>query len=68
MAKGTKKETARAAKGTVLLEQPLIHHIGFLIRKLYQKNQIIWNEMCVDEQVTSPQASVLVVLMHEGPC
>jgi hypothetical protein len=49
-------------------DQPLEHQIGFLIRKLYQKNQIIWNELCLDEQITSPQASVLFTLSREGPC
>jgi DNA-binding MarR family transcriptional regulator len=47
---------------------PLAQQIGFLIRKLYQKNQVIWNELCLDDQITSPQASVLFTLSREGPC
>jgi MarR family transcriptional regulator, lower aerobic nicotinate degradation pathway regulator len=42
--------------------------IGFLIRKVYQKNQAIWQSMCPDQQMTSMQSATLTVLDHLGPC
>ncbi len=42
--------------------------IGYLIRKVYQKNQAIWQAMCPDPQITSIQTATLTVLDHLGPC
>ena len=41
--------------------------IGFLIRKIYQKNQVLWQSLCVDGQTTSVQAATLRVLLNLGP-
>ena len=41
--------------------------VGFLIRKFYQKNQAIWQELCTDEQMTSVQSAALSVLLRDGP-
>ena len=64
-----KTKKANHAEGSLdtAADEPLVPDIGFLIRKLYQKNQIIWKELCVDDQITSPQASVLFTLSREGP-
>ena len=43
-------------------------HIGFLIRKIYQKNQGIWQALCPDPQLTSVQFAVLDVVLRKGPC
>jgi len=59
---------AQESPHTVVVDQLLSDQIGFLIRKLYQKNQIIWNELCLDDQITSPQAAVLFTLSRQGPC
>jgi DNA-binding MarR family transcriptional regulator len=42
--------------------------IGFLIRKFYQKNQAIWQALCVDDQMTSVQSATLSVVHRDGPC
>jgi len=42
--------------------------IGFLIRKFYQKNQAIWQALCVDDQMTSVQSAALSVVQRDGPC
>ncbi len=42
--------------------------IGFLIRKFYQKNQAIWQALCVDDQMTSVQSAALSVIQRDGPC
>ena len=42
--------------------------IGFLIRKFYQKNQAIWQDLCIDDQMTSVQSAVLSVVFRDGPC
>jgi DNA-binding MarR family transcriptional regulator len=42
--------------------------IGFLIRKFYQKNQAIWQQLCVDDQMTSVQSAALSVVYRDGPC
>ena len=48
-------------------EADLTRHTGFLIRKFYQKNQAIWQQLCKDAQMTSVQYAVLTVLQHSGP-
>ena len=45
----------------------LTRHIGFLIRKFYQKNQAIWQQLSKDPQMTSVQYAVLTVLQRNGP-
>lgn len=42
--------------------------IGFLLRKINQKNQKLWQEHCPDPALTSVQAGVLTVLLNQGPC
>jgi DNA-binding MarR family transcriptional regulator len=40
--------------------------IGFLTRKMYQKNQALWADQIGDD-ISSAQASILVILLEEGP-
>lgn len=42
--------------------------IGLVLRKIYQKNQAIWQEHCPDPSLTSVQASALTVLHYQGAC
>ena len=42
--------------------------LGFLLRKFWQKNQVIWHEMCPDPQMTSVQSAALSVLARSGSC
>jgi DNA-binding MarR family transcriptional regulator len=42
--------------------------IGLVLRKIYQKNQSIWQQHCPDPLLTSVQASALTVLHYQGPC
>jgi DNA-binding MarR family transcriptional regulator len=42
--------------------------IGSLLRRVYQRNQSIWQALCIDDQVTSVQANALYVLAQMGPC
>jgi DNA-binding MarR family transcriptional regulator len=59
---------AHGSPAMLSADLPLSEQIGFLIRKLYQKNQTIWNEQCLDDQITSPQSAVLFTLSRQGPC
>jgi len=54
------------AETPVSTEERLARQVGFLIRKFYQKNQAVWQEMCVDPQMTSPQHAVLTMLNAKG--
>jgi DNA-binding MarR family transcriptional regulator len=48
------------------LDHSRTRQIGFLTRKMYQKNQALWADLIGDE-ISSVQASVLVILMQKGP-
>ena len=61
----SKRETESAVTGTGQFD--MARHIGFLVRKFYQKNQAIWQELCTDPQMTSVQYAVLESLYRNGP-
>jgi DNA-binding MarR family transcriptional regulator len=52
--------------------QSLLHdgrfRVGFSLRKIHQKNQAIWQELCPDPSLTPVQAGALSVLYYQGPC
>jgi DNA-binding MarR family transcriptional regulator len=60
----TKKQTAAPQPDDV----ENTRQIGFLIRKFYQKNQAIWQQICVDDQMTSVQSAALSVVFRDGSC
>jgi DNA-binding MarR family transcriptional regulator len=45
----------------------LAQNVGFLVRKLYQKNQTLWQTTCPDPQLTSVQFAVLNAIFRMGP-
>jgi MarR family transcriptional regulator, lower aerobic nicotinate degradation pathway regulator len=45
-----------------------MRHIGFLLRKAYQRNMTIFQRSCTDPQLTSVQLATLNVLAASGPC
>jgi DNA-binding MarR family transcriptional regulator len=61
----TKKQRTNAAQDS---SAESARQIGFLIRKFYQKNQAIWQALCVDDQMTSVQSAALSVVQRDGPC
>lgn len=42
--------------------------VGFMLRKCYQRNQAIWQALCIDSQLTSTQSATLGALYDLGAC
>ncbi len=58
--------TAEASSGKVKFD--FTKQTGFLMRKAFQRNQTIYNELCVDPTMTSVQFAVLYAVADLGPC
>jgi DNA-binding MarR family transcriptional regulator len=58
-------ERQRRHNPTTVLD--LAQNVGFLVRKLYQKNQTIWQATCPDPQLTSVQFAALNTIFRMGP-
>lgn len=59
--------TAGDAQNPNMLALDPGQQVGFLLRKSYQRNMAIWQELCPDPQLTSVQGAALIALYKHGP-
>jgi DNA-binding MarR family transcriptional regulator len=60
----------RASRAAQPRQMPLQmkEQVGFLLRKAYQRNMTIFQNLCPDRKLTAMQAAALVSLIDIGPC